>query len=71
LLTPMAPPPRNKELAVVEFPDGSTIVLPDKQTAFYRALYGPIGTIAYTVCKGEKTLIVKRTPDPDAGDPDT
>jgi hypothetical protein len=61
----MAPPPRNKELYVVEYPDGRTVIMPSKRVAVYRALYGPIGTIACSVKKGEKTLIVKRTPEPD------
>jgi hypothetical protein len=61
----MAPPPKNRELYVVEYPDGRTITVPDKRTACYRALYGPIGTMALAVKRGEKTLIVQRTPDKD------
>ena len=60
----MAPPPKNRELYVVQYPDGREITVPTPRMAVYKTLFGPIGTIACAVKAGHKTLLARRGPDP-------
>jgi hypothetical protein len=64
------PPQKNRELYVVAYPDGREVLVESPRKAWYKAMFGPIGTMALSVQKGQRTLFYERKPDPEPQDTD-